>query len=62
MYTLVYSKPQYEAITWWDFSDTPGKFWPFGGLLRKDMTPKESYLRLQKLKNDRGLSHQSKPG
>ncbi len=47
-YTLCYSKPYIEAITWWDFADK-GHFWPHGGFLRPDMTPKESYLRLQAL-------------
>lgn len=45
-YTLCYSKSFIHAITWWDLADDG--FWPHGGLLREDMTPKESYLRLQK--------------
>ncbi len=48
-YTLCYSKPYIEAITWWDFADKG--FWPHGGLLRHDMTPKESYKRLQALRH-----------
>jgi GH35 family endo-1,4-beta-xylanase len=47
-YTLCYSKPYVEAITWWDFADK-GHFWPHGGFLRPDMTPKESYSRLKQL-------------
>ena len=45
-YTLCYSKPAIEAITWWDFADG-GHFWPHGGFLRPDFTPKESYRRLK---------------
>jgi GH35 family endo-1,4-beta-xylanase len=56
IYTLVYSKPEFEAIGWWDFADTPGHFWPFGGLLRKDMTPKPAYERLRKLQKDWGVA------
>ncbi|MGB7417528.1 MAG: endo-1,4-beta-xylanase [Thermosynechococcaceae cyanobacterium] len=47
-YTLCYSKLYIHAITWWDFADKG--FWPHGGLLRRDMTPKESYWRLQTLR------------
>ena len=45
-YTLCYSKPAIEAITWWDFADA-GHFWPHGEFLRPDFTPKESYRRLK---------------
>jgi endo-1,4-beta-xylanase len=45
-YTLCYSKPSIQAITWWDFSDR-NCFWPFGGLLDRDMKPKESFFRLK---------------
>ncbi len=47
-YTLCYSKPYIEAITWWDFADK-GHFWPHGGFLRPDMSPKMSYDRLKAL-------------
>lgn len=46
-YTLCYSMPQVEAITWWDFTD-PG-YMPNGGFLAADLRPKLSYERLQKL-------------
>ena len=36
-YTLCYSKPYIQAVTWWDLAD--GGFWPHGGLLRSDFTP-----------------------
>jgi GH35 family endo-1,4-beta-xylanase len=47
-YTLCYAKPAVEAITWWDFADA-GHFWPHGGFLRPDFTPKEAYGRLKAL-------------
>ncbi|WP_299408899.1 endo-1,4-beta-xylanase [Acaryochloris sp. IP29b_bin.148] len=46
-YTLCYSKPYIQAVTWWDLAD--GGFWPHGGLIRSDFTPKLSYLRLTTL-------------
>lgn len=56
IYTLCYSKPLFQAITWWDFSDHPGHFWPFGGMLREDLSPKESYNRLIELQKRWGVS------
>ena len=56
IYTICYSKPEFEAVGWWDLADTPGHFWPFGGLLHADYTPKESYLRLAKLQKDWGVA------
>ncbi|MEM9136143.1 MAG: endo-1,4-beta-xylanase, partial [Cyanobacteria bacterium P01_F01_bin.42] len=47
-YTLCYSKPFIGAVTWWDFADA--NFWPHGGFLRRDMTPKESFFRLKNLR------------
>lgn len=47
-YTICYGKSAIEAITWWDFADA-GHFWPHGGFLRGDFTPKESYGRLKAL-------------
>lgn len=45
-YTVAYSKPSIEAVSWWDFSDD---FWPYGGLLDRDGRPKEAYDRLKHL-------------
>lgn len=59
IYTLCYSKPEFEAVGWWDFADVGGHFWPSGGLLRKDFTPKESYTRLLKLKERWGVAKNS---
>ncbi len=55
IYTLCYSKPEFNAVGWWDFTDVNGQFWPYGGLLHRDLTPKESYQRLLKLQRDWGL-------
>jgi endo-1,4-beta-xylanase len=49
IYTLCYSKPEFEAVGYWDLADIGGHFWPHGGLLKKDFSPKESYGRLLRL-------------
>ncbi|NLW51618.1 MAG: 1,4-beta-xylanase [Candidatus Brocadiaceae bacterium] len=46
-YTLCYSKPEVDAVTWWDFADPC--FLPHGGMLTEDLQPKESYGRLKAL-------------
>ena len=48
-YTLLFSHPAVEAITWWDFAD--GHAWKGApaGFLREDMTPKPVYHELKKL-------------
>ena len=55
IYTLCYSKPEFQAVGYWDLADVGGHFWPHGGLLHKDFTPKQSYTRLLKLKESWGL-------
>ncbi|MEM1256598.1 MAG: endo-1,4-beta-xylanase [Cyanobacteria bacterium P01_H01_bin.21] len=55
IYTLAYSKPEVEAITWWDLSDK-NTFWPFGGLLDEANQPKRAYYRLQGLQQAWGLA------
>lgn len=55
VYTLVYSKPHFTAMEWWDVADTGGHFWPHGGVLRPDLTPKESYHRLLALQKKWGV-------
>jgi len=47
MYTIAFSKPYIEALTWWDMSDPA--FIPNGGFIREDCTPKPSYQRLRAL-------------
>jgi len=56
IYTLVYSKPQFEAIGWWDLADIGGHFWPHGGLLHADLTPKLAYQRLGELQKAWGVA------
>ena len=47
VYTMLYSKPYVDAITYWDMSDPA--FVPHGGMVNQDLTPKESYYRLKAL-------------
>jgi hypothetical protein len=49
IYTLLFSHPSVEAITWWDLSDYNAWKGAPSGLLRKDMTPKPAYDTLKKL-------------
>jgi endo-1,4-beta-xylanase len=49
-YTLCYSKPEVQAITWWSFVD-PG-YIPSSGFLTRDLKPKESFHRVSKLIRD----------
>jgi hypothetical protein len=46
-YTICYSKPQVQAVTWWDFSDPA--FTRDGGLVDEKFLPKEAYERLKRL-------------
>lgn len=48
-YTLLFSHPAVEAITWWDFSDQGAWQRAPAGLLRKDMSAKPAYEALLKL-------------
>ncbi len=48
-YTILFSHPAVEAITWWDFSDDQAWRGAPAGLLRKDMSPKPAYHALKKL-------------
>jgi len=51
-YTICYSKPFVEAVTWWDFADyRPGHFFPHGGFLDHEYVPKQSFFRLKRLTN-----------
>jgi len=47
VYTMLYSKPYIDAITWWDMADP--SFVPHGGIINANMTPKEGYFRLKSL-------------
>jgi len=48
-YTLLFSHPAVEAITWWDFSDRWAWLNAKAGLLHADGTPKPAYDGLKKL-------------
>ncbi|MEW6235957.1 MAG: endo-1,4-beta-xylanase [Candidatus Omnitrophota bacterium] len=48
-YRTVFSCPQVEALTWWDFSDDRAWQGAPAGLIRKDMSPKSAYERLLSL-------------
>ena len=49
VYTMLFSHPAVEAITWWDLSDYHAWQAAPAGLLRADMTPKPAYRELKKL-------------
>ena len=48
-YTVLFSHPAMEAITWWDFSDDGAWQRAPAGLVRKDMSPKPAYDNLMAL-------------
>ncbi len=48
-YTVLFSHPAVQAITWWDFSDRGAWLGAPAGLVRRDMTPKPAYEALRKL-------------
>jgi len=48
-YTVLFSHPAVQAITWWDFSDDHAWLGAPAGLVRKDMSPKPAYERLRQL-------------
>jgi len=48
-YTVLFSHPAVEAITWWDFTDQNAWQGAPAGLLREDMSPKPAYEELMKL-------------
>ena len=46
LYTLLFSHPSVQAITWWDFSDRHAWKNAPAGLVREDMSPKPVYEKL----------------
>ncbi len=48
-YTVLFSHPAVEAITWWDFTDQGAWRGAPAGLIRADMTPKPAYDQLKAL-------------
>ena len=49
IYTMLFSHPSVEAITWWDLSDQGAWMQVPAGLIRDDLTPKPAYHTLRKL-------------
>lgn len=45
-YTVLFSHPAVEAVTWWDFSDQDAWQQAPAGLVRSDMSPKPAYEKL----------------
>ncbi len=58
-YSLLFSHPSVEAITWWDFSDLNAWQAAPAGFLRKDMSPKPAYERLMGLIKGKWWTHAS---
>jgi endo-1,4-beta-xylanase len=56
-YTILFSHPAVEAITWWDFSDQGAWQGAPAGLVRADMTPKPAYEALMKLIKGKWWTH-----
>ncbi len=52
-YTVLFSHPSVEAITWWDFADRGSWMNAPSGFLRTDLSPKPAYDRLRSLIRDR---------
>lgn len=52
-YTMVFSHPSVEAITWWDFADRRAWQRAPAGFLREDLSPKPAYDRLRELVKER---------
>ncbi len=48
-YTMLFSHPAVEAITWWNLSDLAAWKGAPAGLVRKDMSPKPAYEQLMRL-------------
>ncbi|MFZ5829775.1 MAG: endo-1,4-beta-xylanase [Planctomycetota bacterium] len=62
-YTLLFSHPAVEAITWWDFSDLKAWKGAPAGFVREDMSPKPVYDELMKrIKGEWWTSTEAKTG
>jgi endo-1,4-beta-xylanase len=48
-YSILFSHPSVEAITWWDFTDQNAWQQAPAGLIREDMSPKPVYEELKRL-------------
>jgi len=49
LYTLLFSNPSVEAITWWDLTDRRSYLGAPAGLVRKDWSEKPAYRQLENL-------------
>ncbi len=49
LYTVLFSHPDVQAITWWDLSDRDAWLGAPAGLVRRDMAPKPAYTALMSL-------------
>jgi len=56
-YTMLFSHPAVEAITWWDFADFHAWKGAPAGFLRADMSPKPAYDELMKLVKGKWWTH-----
>lgn len=54
IYTIGYSKTQVMGVCWWDLADAVS-FWPYGGMLRGDCSPKPAFDRLKSLQKKWGV-------
>jgi len=52
-YTMLFSHPAVEGVTWWDFTDQNAWQAAPAGLVRDDRTPKPAYERLHELVKDK---------
>jgi GH35 family endo-1,4-beta-xylanase len=58
-YIVAFSKPRVVSISWFDLADYGKHFVPWGGLIRRKGSPKESYFRLKRLLNSWTTSAES---
>ena len=59
IYTMLFSHPAVEAITWWDLSDQGAWMQVPSGLIHGDMTPKPAYDALKKLVRQAWSTHET---
>jgi GH35 family endo-1,4-beta-xylanase len=59
IYTMLFSHPSVEAITWWDLCDKEAWRDVPGGLLRKDFSPKPAYEALERLVKKEWATHET---
>ena len=60
-YTILFSHPAVEGITWWDFSDQGAWMGAPAGLLTADMTPKPAYRALHDLVKNKWWTRLEQP-